>query len=187
MRKAIIIHGSPEEKEYLDPSKPSPSNNHWFPWIQKQLLKKGILAQTPEMPVPYDPKYEDWKEVFERFDINEETILIGHSCGGGFLIRWLSENDVRVRRVVLVAPWLDPEHENDINFFKFEIDPNLASKTQGVTIMYSTDDFSAILTTVKILKSKLVGAEFQEFSDKGHFVLGDMKTQEFPELLENII
>ena len=187
MKTAIIIHGYNDKSEYLDTSRPAASNDHWIPWIQRQLLLKGIEAQTPEMPGFYQPNYEKWKETLEKFGPDEDTILVGHSCGGGFLVRWLSENNIKVSRVVLVAPWLDPEKKIDPNFFKFEIDPNISSKTKGLTIMYSTDDDPAILKSIEILKSKLKEAKFKEFHDKGHFVLGDLKTEKFPELLDAVL
>jgi len=42
------------------------------------------------MPKPYGANYsyKEWVMEFERFDTNKETILIGHSTGGGFLVRW---------------------------------------------------------------------------------------------------
>lgn len=189
MKTALILHGWPEEAEYFDPKKPAPSNDHWFPWIQRQLLLHGISTQTPEMPDAHKPNYEVWKKELERFDINEETILVGHSCGGGFLVRWLSEHDVRVGKVVLVAPWLDPNdpHMIDPDFFQFEIDPNLVSRTAGLTIMYSTDDYPDVLESLAFLKKNLKNVEFQEFTDKGHFVIDSLKTEEFPELLKNLI
>ncbi len=187
MKTAVIIHGYNDKSEYLDGTRPAASNDHWIPWIQRQLLLKGIEAQAPEMPGFYEPKYEKWKEMLERFTPDENTILIGHSCGAGFLVRWLSESDVRVGRVVLVAPWIDPEKSVVPDFFNFDIDAKLVDKTGGVTIMYSTDDFSDILTTVDVLKSKLEKVNFKQFEDKGHFVLGSMKTEKFPELLEEAL
>ena len=85
MKTAIIIHGRPSKEEYFEKMQDSPSNAHWLPWIQHELLLAGVLAQAIEMPKPYEPTYDGWKSVFERFDVNEETMLIGHSCGGG---RW---------------------------------------------------------------------------------------------------
>jgi uncharacterized protein len=106
MKTAIIRHGKPSYEEYCNPRIPSPSNNHWLPWLQKQLLLNGFLAQTPELPAPYAPVYQDWCLAFEQFRIDEDTALIGHSCGAGFLLRWLSENKVTVGKVALVAPFL---------------------------------------------------------------------------------
>jgi len=187
MKTAIIIHGYNDKSEYLDTSRPSPSNDHFIPWIQKQLLLKGIETQTPEMPGFYEPNYEKWKEMLERFTPDENTILVGHSCGGGFLVRWLSENNVKVGKVVLAAPWLDTEKVIDPEFFKFEIDSSIASKTESLTVMYSTDDHPEVLESIEMLKEKLENVSFQEFSSKGHFTLNSLKTEKFPELLEHLI
>jgi len=48
------------------------------------------------MPEPYSPDYAKWCSVFKQFVIDSDTQLIGHSCGAGFLLRYLSENDVKV-------------------------------------------------------------------------------------------
>ncbi len=187
MKTAVIIHGWNDKSEWEDPSRPNPSNDHWIPWIQRQLSLRGIVAQAPDMPGLWDPHYEDWKNILDKLAPDEETLLVGHSCGAGFLVRWLSENDVKVGKVVLVAPWLDPEHMIDPNFFKFEIDSDIVSKTKGLTIVYSTDDYPDILKSVEILKLKLNNVEFKEFHDKGHFVLDSLKTEKFTELLEIIL
>lgn len=187
MKRAIIIHGYGDKSEFLDVSRPAMSNDHWIPWFQRQLLLNGIEAQTPEMPGFYEPNYDKWKEMLERFTPDQDTVLVGHSCGGGFLVRWLSENDQKVGKVVLVAPWLDPEKMIDPDFFNFDIDPDIASKTKGLTIMYSIDDYSDIVISIETLRSNLKGAEFKEFQNKGHFVLGSLKTEQFPELLATVL
>ncbi|MEY2640738.1 MAG: hypothetical protein RL150_131 [Candidatus Parcubacteria bacterium] len=187
MKTAVIIHGYNDQTEYQDVSRPAASNDHWLPWIQRQLLLKGIEAQTPEMPGFYIPTYEAWKEMFERFTPNEDTVLIGHSCGGGFLVRWLSETNMKVGKVVLVAPWIDPEKKMLPDFFAFTIDPKLVDKTAGVTIMYAPDDDTDILTTVETLTATIAGVQVKQFEGKGHFVLSSMHTDAFPELLEEVL
>lgn len=187
MRHAIILHGKPDITEQFDASLPSPSNNHWIPWLQKQLLMKGIQAQTPEVPEAHKPMYGLWQRELERYEIDENTILVGHSCGAGFLVRWLSENDVKVDKVLLVAPWLDPEKTAG-DFCEFEIDPNLDRKAKELHILYSLDDpAKTIKPSVELLKKKLKNYKYHEFKNKGHFCLEEMKTDAFPELLELII
>ncbi len=189
MKTAILIHGMPSEKEFFKPHNVSPSNNQWLPWIQKQLALKGIVAQTPEMPEPYRPDYEKWKQIFEQFTLDEDTILVGHSCGGGFLVRWLSENNVKVGRVVLVAPWISPTDEQPApGFFNFQVDPNLASKAKELHLFISSDDEQDELGTAKMLEEKVKGIEFHRFTNKGHFCIGfNLPNEEFPELLEVLI
>lgn len=188
MKTTIIIHGMPTKKEYFNAKNPAQSNKHWLPWIQRQLILKGILAQTPEFPDPYEPVYKNWKKMFERFDIDKETVLIGHSLGAGFIVRWLSENKVKVGKVVLVAPWIDPKHTLKTGFLNFKIDSNLAKKTRGIRIIVSKDDYSEVVQSVKQLGNTLKGdnVKFDWFKNRGHFTMKDMKTEKFPELLKAV-
>ena len=186
MKTAVILHGMPSKEEYFDSTSPAQSNKHWLPWIQRQLILNGILAQTIELPEPYTPDYEKWRSVFEQFHTDEETTLIGHSCGGGFLARWLSENKMKVGKVALVAPWLDPERESTTNFFDFKIDRGVPERTKGLAIFVSNDEKN-VLDSVETLKKEWAGVKIIEVSNKQHFTFGGMGTQEFRELREFLI
>ena len=189
MKNAIILHGGPDREEYYDPKVPSESNAHWLPWLQGQLLKKDIAAATPEVPHAFDRNWKTWNREFERFDITPETILVGHSTGAGFIIKYLSiHREVKVGKVILVAPFLDPSHQKTKNFFDdFEIDPNLVSRTSGITIFNSDNDEEDIHKTVEILRENLQGVQYKQFHNYGHFCYEDMKTVEFPELLSETL
>jgi len=186
MKTAIILHGMPSIEGYFDPDREAESNSHWLPWVQRQLILKNVLAQAIELPTPYEPVYEDWKQTFEQFYIDNNTVLIGHSCGAGFLVRWLSESKVEVGKVILVALWLDLEEEVSSDFFNFDIAPNLVSKTDGIFIFVSNDDDRDTLDSVDILENNLQNISVSRFKNKGHFTYGDMGTQEFPELIDVI-
>jgi len=186
MKTAIILHGMPEKDEYLRLGPEHSLESHFLPWIKKQLEQRGFQAENPHMPVPYNPEYRAWKEVFERFPLNEETTLIGHSCGAGFIVRYLSENNIHVGKIVLVAPWIDPDKILETGMFDFTPDENLVSKTKGVTIFNSDDDMEEVQKSVKILTEKIKNIEVREFQNMGHFCFEDMGTEEFPELLEEV-
>jgi len=191
MKTAILVPGRPDKEEYYDPQYPTNSNNHWFPWLSKQLQINDIFAVAIEPPKPYAPRYDVWKKEFERFDITPETVLVGHSCGGGFLVRWLSENkDKKVGKVVLVAPWLNPENNpvsDTADFFDFEIDPEFVSRTNGVTIFEADDDMETIHTSVQIIRDSVNNLDYKEFRGYGHFTTGGMGKNEFPELLQEAL
>ncbi len=196
MKNAILVPGRPDKEEYYNPKIPTNSNAHWFPWLSKQLQVNDVFAVAIEPPKPYSPRYDVWKHEFERFDITTETVLVGHSCGGGFLVRWLSENkDKGVGKVVLVAPWLNPENNpasDTADFFDFEIDPDLVSRTAGVTIFNSDNDMETIHKSVQIIRDTVKDVECKEFHNHGHFCIGDypefnMPTLDFPDLLEELI
>lgn len=187
MKTAIVIHWVPEEDQFFDPTSDSSSNSHWVPRLQKQLLINDIFTQTPEMPISYSPKYELWKKEFERFDINENTILVWHSWGAGFIIRWLSENNVKVNKVALVAPRLNIDREEDMDFFNFSLDKNFIHRAKDLLIFSSKTDMDIIIKTVDYLKSEIKGIKIMEFEDMWHFCVEDMWTKEFPELLRYLL
>lgn len=188
MTNAIILHGMPGRQEYYDTTAPSTSNSHWFPWLQKQLMIRDIAAATPEIPHAYSPDYVVWQREFERFDINEDTLLVGHSCGGGFLVRWLSEHpEVRVNRVVLVAPWIDPFREDTTDFFEFTMDPTLAERVGELWIFDSDNDSRGVHTSIEAIRSCIDGIKYREFHDYGHFCRKDLGTDAFPELLDTLV
>ncbi len=185
MKNAIIVHGKANQAKYYDPSFASPSNACWLPWIQKQLLMRDILTQTPEMPNPWEPDYSAWSEEFERYSITPETILVGHSCGAGFIVRWLSEHkDTPVGHVVLVAPWTDPDRSGGTGtFFDFSFDSNLAERTEKIIIFYSDDDFPSARASRELIKKAIPNIGYKKFNKHGHFT----EITEFLELSEELL
>lgn len=187
MKTAIIIHGSPSKEEYEDfATKDSPANSHWIPWLKQQLSQNDFLVNTPEMPEPYNPDYKKWLDVFEQFHLDEDTHLIGHSSGAGFLLRYLSENDVKIGKVIFVAPWINPNQTDDTNMFDFMIDKDLRQKVKDLVVIYSSDDEADVIESVSIIKDE-TGTRTIELNGKGHFTLDDMGTREFPELLRELL
>jgi predicted alpha/beta hydrolase family esterase len=167
---ALILHGKPGRKEFYDPQVPSPSNHHWLPWLAKQLIVRDIPAHTPELPLAFAPDYPAWRRELERYDITDQTMFAAHSCGAGFLLRWLSENPgVRVGRVVLVAPWLDPTGTSAPGFFDFDLDKQVASRTASLTVFHSDDDFDEVQRSVRIILDSVADVRYREFSGYGHF------------------
>lgn len=189
MKNAIILHGRPSKEEYYDPKAPSLSNANWQPWLQGQLLKHDIPAATPEVPMCYKLDWDVWCKEVERFEIGPETILVGHSTGAGFFIKYLSINpDLRVGKVFLVAPWCNTDHIHDTGtFFDFELDPELAKRTAGITIFNSDNDMETIQKSVEMLRKNIRSIKYREFHNYGHFTVEDMKTIEFPELLQEVL
>jgi len=184
MKNAIILHGRPSKAEYYGERFPSMSNSHWIPWLQSQLIKKDIPAATPDVPMNFKPDWPVWVKEVERFEIGPETILVGHSTGAGFWVRYLSEHkNLRVGKVILVAPYLDVEKEEEPEFFDFKLDPNISARTAGLTIFHSDNDMASVQSTTQHLRENLKEFKYVEFHSYGHFTMGSMKTQEFPELL----
>lgn len=185
MKSAIILHGLPSKEEYYNEAYQSASNSHWLPWLQKQLMIHDIKADTPEIPQVYDAQYDIFVREVERFDITPETSLVGHSMGAGFWVRYLSEHpEITVDKVVLVAPWLNLDHEYDTDFFDFDIDAKLTERVNECIIFNSDNDETSVQDSTQYLKEKLPQIVVKDFHNYGHFTLNSMKTDAFPELLE---
>ena len=192
MKNAIILHGQPSKEAYYSTlsNADSNSNVNWVPWLQQQLIAKDIFAHAPEIPFSFEPKYEIWKKEIERYDVNENTILVGHSAGAGFFTRWLSENKaIKIYKLILVAPYFDPFREIKEDFYNFEFDRNLSTRVKNnIVVFHSDNDMEDVQISTKKLLDEVDNIIYQEFHGYGHFCEGwDMSSREFPELLEECI
>jgi len=188
MRNAILLHGLPDEEEYFNETIPSASNSHWFPWLQNQLMVNDIKADTPEVFRCFEMNLESWTSEVERYDINQNTTLVGHSMGGGFWIRYLSEHpEIRIDKLLLVAPWMDVNHEYNSTFFDFELDTSLIKRVGEMTILASDNDSATDQASVNYLHGKFPDAKFRLFHNYGHFTSRSLPINTFPELLEVIL
>ncbi|MDO4868126.1 MAG: alpha/beta fold hydrolase [bacterium] len=190
MKKAIIIHGWSKFEDWKQLDRPSPSNAAFIPWLSKQLMVRGIHPIAIEMPNSYAPDYEIWKKELERFELDEETILVGWSCGGGFLLRYLSENNIRVRKLVLLAPWIGTfdndkdRYEFDESFFNFNLNDSIYEKVlEDIILLEAEHEVVEVLMSIEKIKSKLKDANYRIIEGSGrHFF---EKNQ--PAVLEEIL
>src|SRR3989344_3965556 len=88
------------------------SKENWFPWLEQELVKLGHKVIVPNFPNPGNPKLEEWLEYFSQFPLDENTIAIGHSLGGAFILSLLEQQ--KLKAAFLVAAVSGPiEHEVD--------------------------------------------------------------------------
>ena len=183
MPNAIICH-SVKFKDAFDKMKIPFCASYWFPWLQQKLILSGVPTQVPSFTNSLLParNYNLDVDILNRQDINEETILIGHSCGGGLLVKFLSENpDIKIGHLILVAPWIDRLRQFSQYFNNFEPDPKLSERVKTIDLFFSTDDHygDMIISGCEHLQKIYPTMRVHKFSDKSHFS-GDML--EFPEL-----
>lgn len=187
MKNVIIIHGCPSEEEKAMNSETRTYDKHWIPWIKEKLTQKGIKTETPLMPEPWHPEYEKFKTEFEKYPVDENTILIGHSCGCSFLVRWLGETKIEIAKLILVAPWKINEDapRYELDFYKFPIDSTIAERVRDIVMFTSDNEENDGKKGLEMFHNAL-GGKVINLKGHGHYVLGHMGTEEFPELLEII-
>lgn len=186
----IVIHGGTvfdsENKFYdylrnttLDPFEP-PSQK-WRNWLRDSLDEPVIV---PKMPNKQNAQYEEWKIWFERQleFVEGKLILVGHSLGAVFLVKYLSENTLDVDSIFLIAtPMMEKDIGNE-SLVSFSPDVKLIGNIhiENIHIFHSEDDPVVPISHSELLHETL-GGQFHRFSNKQHF-----NQETFPELLEEI-
>ena len=188
MKKVIVIHGCPSNAEKSMDAKTRTYDKHWIPWIKKELSSRGIETETPLMPQPWEPDYNAFNGEFEKNKVTDDTILVGHSCGCAFLVRWLGETKQKIDKLILVAPWKIPyrEDDSDIDFYEYSIDETIKSRAKEIVMFTANNEEDDGKKSLEIFH-KALGGKVIELEGRGHYTLGDMGTEEFPELLKEIL
>ena len=183
MKKAIIIHGCP-----LGDWENATYNKHWIPWTKGQLEKEGFVVKTPLMPEPWDPVYSEWKKEFEKLAVDSDTVLIGHSGGTTFLVRWLGETERKIKKLILIAPWKISweEAKKSKEFCDFAISPEIKNNVGEIVYFTSNDEDSDGKKSLEMYR-EVIGGKVMDLKDHGHYCLEDMGTEEFPELIEVVL
>ncbi len=183
----IIVHGSNKDESSSKIGKLE-NMRHWKPWIKKQLENAGFSVSNDLYPEDWKPDYIAWKKVFEKNDIDENTTLIGHSAGTAFLLRWLSENKRKINKLILIAPSLlkSEKYIRTSKLKDFTYDSSLKKYFNEIIIFYSNNDHPNMIASAKEAHTKL-GGKLILLENRGHFVLEHMGSEEFPELLAEIV
>ncbi|MCL1839656.1 alpha/beta hydrolase [Candidatus Saccharibacteria bacterium] len=181
-RKILLIHGYNGVPQV-------------FLWLKEELEKLGYLVVMPELPTQENVRYDIWKNEFEKYkkDLDGELIVVAHSGGNPFIIKYLNENDLGIKLYVGLAGFSDKfvtegrkdlddaveslaPTDEEINNFKNNVDARYA--------IYSDDDH---IIPLEILKKHAdnIGAEHLLISGIGH--MGKKSNlQTLPQVLEII-
>lgn len=143
-----------------------------------------ILAN---MPNKQNAKYVEWAIYFNKLVslLDDDLILIGHSLGGIFLAKFLSENILpkKIKKLILVSAPFDGVNEDE-SLGDFELSNNLEKVTnqcQKIILVHSKDDNVVPYEEVLKYKDKLSKAVLMTFENKDHF-----SQESFPEMLKII-
>lgn len=137
MKTIYLVHGwggNPQE--------------HWFPWLKSELLKKGHRVFVFDMPETNNPKIETWVKFLEENVkiLDKDTFFVGHSIGCQTILRFLEKlpKQQNIGGCVFVAGWF-----NLINLEPEEMEiahPWINSKMDFSRILRHTSNFLAIFS-----------------------------------------
>jgi predicted alpha/beta hydrolase family esterase len=187
MTNCIIVHGCADEEEQYLPPEEQHFDKQRMPRLEKQLTHIWIKTERPSMPNSRAPDYDAYKEVFEKLHVDENTILIGHSCGAAFLVRRLWESRKHVSQLILVAPWKIPDGDDVTKklFYEYPIDEGIKNRVDHITIFSADNEEDEGKESAQIFYKALSG-NYIELVGKWHYTLEEMWTEEFPEIVEVI-
>jgi len=166
---------------------------NWFPWLKKELEAKGCKVFVPQFPSPpiVPAKISEWFEVLKKYEseINENTIIIGHSLGGVFALRVLEQLKHPVRAVFLVGTPIGVKpianYDRDNSFSGFDFDwTAIKNNSKHFTVYHSDNDPYVSLGNGEQLAKEL-GVELSFVPNAGHFN-AKAGYLSFPDLLEKV-
>lgn len=192
MQQVIVIHGGTTFKDYdsylqsLSQKKLDINRFIYTPkWKEKlqDVLGNEYQVLLPSMPNSTNARYSEWKIWFEHISslFAHDCIIIGHSLGGIFLAKYLSENTlpVKIKATILVAAPYDDESAEDLSDFKIEtLSDQLTEQAGRLVFINGLDDPVVPATEMKKYQRRLPNAEFIVLPAPDHFV-----REKFPELI----
>lgn len=175
-----LVEFSPEKKE---------KKKRWKERYEEFLGEENYQILMPQMPCKDNAKYREWKIYFEKVIpfLEDKPIIVAHSLGGVFIIKYLSENIFphTISQLHLVAPVYShtSEYEQLWDFRLSDQWENSIAKNsiKGIFIYHSTDDTICPIDESKQYHKKLPNSHLQIFADRFHFI-----GEDFPELFKNI-
>lgn len=168
MRRVFIIHGWAHTPK-----------RDFFPWMKKELSKRGMRVYVPLMPGTNSPKIGPWVNKLSKTvnGLRPDDIFVAHSVGAQTVLRYLSKQKNKAAGLVLVAPWVHvtmgkgwtkEEKATAKPWLKSPIDWESVAKRSGkVTAILSDTDPFVPVSDAKIFKKKL-NAKTIILHGKGH-------------------
>lgn len=177
-QQVVIIGGGESFDSYheyiqnLESWKPEIDENKTLSWkenLKITLEKKNFAVYLAKMPNKNNAKYLEWKIWFEKI-LNlvpvQNLTLIGHSLGGIFLTKYLSENNLSVQNLHIVAA-----PSQDCGDFSLPKDlSKIKQNCLNIHFYHSEDDQIVPFSDLEVYKKQLPEVKFFEFKDRGHFI-----------------
>lgn len=196
MKKQVLFINGGEAFDTYDAYINYLKNSEFDPKKEKEKKWRNSLEERlgsdfevimPTMPNRSNAKYKEWKIWLEKTFpyLKDNIVLVGHSLGGIFLAKYLSENDFpkKILATYLIAP---PYNDRDVNssLADFVLPATLegfARQGGQIYIYHSEDDSMVPLADIEKYVKALPKAKRVIFKEKGHFI-----QEEFPEIIDSI-
>ncbi len=180
MRTFFIVHGSFGN-----------SNEHFLPWLKEQLSKKGQVFAL-DFPIGKDCQtYSSWANVLDKYKdkINEQTTFIGRSIAPIFIIKYLTNNNLRIDKLISISGFNGyiniPDYDYVNKTFLMDNIDNFKDYCKHTICFYSKNDPYVPFYLLDMF-SRCVAEKSIIIDGGGHFNADSGYGEKFEELLKYI-
>jgi predicted alpha/beta hydrolase family esterase len=185
MKKAVLLHGT-------DGS----TNDHWFPWLKKELEENGYEVFAPTLPENHTPN----QDVYEKFLKNSgwdfrDNLLVGHSSGTTTILNLLMADWFpKVKGSVMVgtflnekltktADWYEPGQFDGLFVQDFDVE-KIRNKCPEFIFVHGDNDQACDIDDAKTFCEQL-GGHFITIRNGAH-LSGNSGITKIPEIVEKL-
>lgn len=97
----------------------------WGQDVKEKFAQKEIDVIMPEFPIRAESRYEKFKEILEFYinngDLNNNSIVVAHSIGNAYFIRFCKEFNYEPKAYIAVAPGAIYEYPSTRNDYTVEV------------------------------------------------------------------
>lgn len=180
------------KKVYIVPDYRSTSNDHWYPWLSRQLKNAGFESKRIMLANPFQPDLGEWQQNLKLQipHLDENTFLVAHGLSGLSVLRFLQDHSAqqpcKIGGVVLVAAFDTPllawsELNKMLQMVRLDLKKLPLSYKRAVMLMSNNDPYVPAPLSLRLAHS--LNAQIFELKNAGHFCTVD-GFAEFPQLLE---
>lgn len=168
-----VGHGNPnhsDNKVFLVPGKHGFAYREFFPSLHSQFLH----TQTLKVENLSDPSYVDYETVFKQTDFDESSIVVAHSLGTRAILRYLINNNIKIKALILIAPATKPREKDQASAYAELFNDNeLYSKVnnliESVDVIYADNDELADIEKFEWFTSLIPQAQGHLEKNKAHY------------------
>jgi len=181
MKKVIILHGTG-----------SSPDSYWHPYLKTKLEELGHEVQIPRLPYTDIPKLEEQLPyVLDNYQLDTDTILIGHSSGVPLILGILEEINTSICQTIMVSGFFKALETNPNSKLILKKNYNwnrIKKNCKKLIILNSDNDPWGCDEKMGKELSVLVDEKFIFMKGQGHMGSASYKQpyKEFPLLLDII-
>lgn len=168
----------------------SPDAN-FFPWVKKELEKRGSKVHVPQLPGTNDPDIDKQVEfVLKNTDFSADTVLLGHSLGAVVALKVLEKLDKPIKKIVLAAGFAQPKFLDHPRIFEKKFGWNfdfekIKRNVREIILLRAENDTAVPQERSDYIQSK-IGGKIVNFKAENDHICGVKEPVVLENLIENI-